>query len=99
MTTPPLGTTPWSRATTSAASAETPAAVLESTYCRAVEVVLARHGETEWSAAMRHTGRTDVPLTERGERQARAVGEALRGSQFRLVLSSPLRRALETARL
>jgi probable phosphoglycerate mutase len=64
-----------------------------------VEVVLARHGETEWSAGMRHTGRTDVPLTKRGERQARAVGEALRGRQFALVLSSPLRRALETARL
>ncbi len=58
-----------------------------------------RHGETEWSAALRHTGRTDVPLTEAGERQARAVGEALRGREFELVLSSPLRRALDTARL
>lgn len=65
----------------------------------AMEVVLVRHGETEWSAALRHTGRTDVPLTDSGERQARAIGEALRGREFALVLSSPLRRALDTARL
>jgi probable phosphoglycerate mutase len=64
-----------------------------------VEVVLVRHGETEWSRTGRHTGRTDVPLTEEGERQARAVGEALRGRRFALVLSSPLTRALSTARL
>jgi probable phosphoglycerate mutase len=64
-----------------------------------VEVVLVRHGETEWSRELRHTGRTDLALTELGERQARAVGEALRGREFALVLSSPLRRALETARL
>ena len=64
-----------------------------------VEVLLVRHGETEWSRAGRHTGRTDLPLTEEGERQARAVGEALRGRDFALVLSSPLRRARETARL
>jgi broad specificity phosphatase PhoE len=64
-----------------------------------VEVVLVRHGETEWSRDGRHTGRTDVPLTEDGERQARAVGEALRSREFALVLSSPLTRALSTARL
>jgi len=64
-----------------------------------VEVVLVRHGETEWSRTGRHTGRTDVPLTEEGERQARAVGAALRGREFALVLSSPLLRALDTARL
>ena len=64
-----------------------------------MEVVLARHGETEWSRDGRHTGRTDVPLTELGEQQARAVGEALRGQKFALVLSSPLTRALSTARL
>ena len=64
-----------------------------------MEVVLVRHGETEWSEALRHTGRTDLPLTEAGEREARAVGAALRGRTFALVLSSPLRRALETARL
>jgi probable phosphoglycerate mutase len=63
-----------------------------------MEVVLARHGETEWSRDGRHTGSTDVPLTERGEAQARAVGAALRGRSFAVVLSSPLQRALETAR-
>ena len=64
-----------------------------------MEVVLVRHGETEWSRDGRHTGRTDVPLTERGEEQARKVGVALRARSFALVLSSPLQRALETARL
>ena len=64
-----------------------------------MEVVLVRHGETEWSRDLRHTGRTDVPLTERGQEQAQAVGEALRGRSFALVVSSPLQRALETARL
>jgi len=61
--------------------------------------VLVRHGETEWSRELKHTGRTDVPLTEEGERQARRLAEALRGREFALVLSSPLRRALETAGL
>jgi broad specificity phosphatase PhoE len=64
-----------------------------------VEVVLVRHGETEWSRDGRHTGRTDLPLTEVGERQARALGEVLRGREFALVMSSPLTRALSTARL
>jgi probable phosphoglycerate mutase len=64
-----------------------------------VEVVLVRHGETEWSRAGRHTGRSDPPLTKEGERQARAVGGALRGRSFALVQSSPLIRARETARL
>ena len=63
------------------------------------EVVLVRHGETEWSRELKHTGRTDVPLTEEGERQARGLAEALHGREFALVLSSPLRRAVETARL
>jgi broad specificity phosphatase PhoE len=64
-----------------------------------VEVVLVRHGETEWSRDLRHTGRTDVPLTEAGERQARMVGEALGGREFSPVLSSPLSRARDMARL
>ena len=64
-----------------------------------MEVVVVRHGETEWSRTGRHTGRSDIPLTENGERQARAVGEALRGREFALVVSSPLIRARETARL
>ena len=63
------------------------------------EVVLVRHGETEWSRELKHTGRTDVPLTEEGERQARGLAEPLHGREFALVLSSPLRRAVETARL
>jgi len=64
-----------------------------------VAVVLVRHGETEWSRAGRHTGRTDVPLTEHGRAQAEAVGGALRGRELGLVLTSPLGRALETCRL
>ena len=58
-----------------------------------------RHGETEWSREGKHTGRTDVPLTEHGREQARAVAAALKGRQFALVLTSPLTRALETCRL
>jgi broad specificity phosphatase PhoE len=65
----------------------------------ASEVVLVRHGETEWSRDGKHTGRTDVPLTARGRQQAKAVGEALRRRKFALVLTSPLSRALETCRL
>ena len=60
---------------------------------------LVRHGETEWSAAGRHTSSTDLALTPEGERKAAAVGRMLAGTQFALVLSSPLRRALETCRL
>jgi broad specificity phosphatase PhoE len=63
------------------------------------EVVLVRHGETEWTRSGQHTGRTDIPLTEEGLRQARLVGETLRERKFALVLTSPLRRAAETARL
>lgn len=63
------------------------------------ELWLARHGETKWSRAGRHTGRTDVPLTARGERQAQALGERLHGMAFALVLTSPLERALRTAEL
>jgi probable phosphoglycerate mutase len=65
----------------------------------AENVVLVRHGETEWSRDGRHTGRTDVPLTAEGRRQAQALAPPLRAWQFALVLSSPLQRALETCRL
>lgn len=63
------------------------------------ELWLARHGETEWSRSRRHTGRTDIPLTARGEQQAEALGERLRGVEFSLVLASPLERARRTAEL
>jgi broad specificity phosphatase PhoE len=63
------------------------------------ELVLLRHGETEWSRAGRHTGRTDVALTPYGEEQARAAGELLAGRKFALVLTSPLQRAMRTAAL
>jgi broad specificity phosphatase PhoE len=62
-------------------------------------VYLARHGETEWSLSGRHTGTTDLPLTARGERNALALGERLRGLAFARVFSSPLQRALRTCRL
>jgi probable phosphoglycerate mutase len=62
-------------------------------------VYLARHGETEWSVSGQHTGLTDLPLTERGERNARALGERLRGLTFVRVLTSPLQRARRTCEL
>ena len=62
-------------------------------------LVLARHGETAWSKAGRHTGRTDVPLTPTGRVQARRLGSALAGRSFSRVVSSPLARATATARL
>jgi broad specificity phosphatase PhoE len=62
-------------------------------------LVLLRHGETEWSRDGRHTGRTDVPLTEDGERDARALAPRLAGFDFALVLCSPLSRARRTAEL
>jgi broad specificity phosphatase PhoE len=65
----------------------------------APELVLVRHGETEWSREGRHTGLTDVPLTDLGKEQAGAVRSALEGRRFARVLTSPLARAAETARL
>src|SRR5262249_11940216 len=62
-------------------------------------VYLARHGETEWSKAGRHTGRTDLPLTPQGGADARRLGERLRGTAFARVFSSPLARARRTAEL
>jgi broad specificity phosphatase PhoE len=63
------------------------------------QIWLIRHGETEWSKDGRHTSRTDLPLTAEGERRAQALGKWLAGKPFALVLSSPMRRALDTCRL
>lgn len=60
---------------------------------------LIRHGETEWSRAGKHTGRTDVPLTATGVEEATALRARIGDRRFALVLSSPLRRAWETCRL
>ena len=62
-------------------------------------IVLIRHGETAWSANRRHTGRSDIPLDAGGRASAAAVADLLRGWHFALVLSSPLSRAWDTARL
>jgi len=62
-------------------------------------VYLARHGETAWSISGQHTGLTNLPLTERGERNARRLGERLRGLTFTKVLTSPLQRVARTCEL
>ncbi|WP_436519869.1 histidine phosphatase family protein [Actinoplanes sp. HUAS TT8] len=63
------------------------------------EIVLIRHGQTEWSANGRHTSYTDLELTDEGEAQARRAGERLGGRKFVAVISSPRKRALRTAEL
>jgi broad specificity phosphatase PhoE len=65
----------------------------------AQQLWLIRHGETEWSKSGAHTGRTDLPLTETGRENASAMGGFLAGRRFALVLTSPMERARETARL
>ena len=67
--------------------------------CVKSEIWLVRHGPTEWSESGRHTGRTDVPLTDAGRAAAAALAPLLAGHRFDLVLASPASRALETARL
>lgn len=62
-------------------------------------IILVRHGQTEWSKLGQHTGRTDIGLTERGRNEATLVGPTLQGWEFAHVHSSPLSRALDTAKL
>ena len=62
-------------------------------------IYVARHGETAWSLSGQHTGLTDLPLTERGERNAVRLGERLKGLPFAKVLTSPLQRAMRTCEL
>jgi broad specificity phosphatase PhoE len=65
----------------------------------ASQIYLIRHGETAWSISGQHTGRTDLPLTENGEQQARQLGELLHSVRLSQVLVSPLRRARRTCEL
>ena len=65
----------------------------------ASEIWLVRHGETEWSLSGQHTSRTDLPLTPDGEQQATHLKHMLSGHAFALVLSSPMKRALDMCRL
>jgi len=62
-------------------------------------IYLARHGETAWSISGQHTGLTDLPLTERGERNARQLGQRLKALSFAKVFTSPLQRAARTCEL
>ncbi len=63
------------------------------------ELILLRHGQTEWSKSGRHTGRTDIPLTPEGETAAKSLVPALAGLPIRAVFSSPAQRAVRTAEL
>jgi len=64
-----------------------------------LQIFFVRHGETAWSKSGQHTGLTDIPLTEPGERKARALGERLRAVAFSRVFTSPLQRARRTCEL
>ena len=62
-------------------------------------IYLVRHGETAWSLSGQHTGRTDIPLTEKGEQEARTLAGRLHGVSFTSVFTSPLQRARRSAEL
>jgi broad specificity phosphatase PhoE len=66
---------------------------------RLLQLYFIRHGETEWSLSGQHTGRTDIPLTARGEEEARKLGPCLREIQFARVLTSQRQRARRTCEL
>jgi probable phosphoglycerate mutase len=61
------------------------------------EIYLCRHGETEWTVAKRHTGTTDLPLTDHGKRQSEALCRKLKGIEFGRIWTSPMKRAVETS--
>jgi probable phosphoglycerate mutase len=82
-----------------AGSAAEPAFVMPGAVPDTTALWLIRHGETEWSRSGRHTSRTDLPLTPRGEKQAVALRQQLAGLRPSLVLCSPRRRAVDTAEL
>jgi broad specificity phosphatase PhoE len=63
------------------------------------DLLLVRHGETEWSVSGQHTSWTDLPLTQHGEEQAKSLAPLLSGRTFALALTSPLGRAIRTAEL
>jgi broad specificity phosphatase PhoE len=84
---------------TTPSGAEPPAEPLPEAEPPQTRLVLARHGETAWSKSGQHTGRTDIPLTDLGSEQARQLGAVLAGRSFSRILSSPLSRASDTARL
>jgi probable phosphoglycerate mutase len=63
------------------------------------KIYLARHGQTEWSLAGKHTGRNDIPLTAEGEQEARKLGSRLQKGKFAMVLASPLQRAKRTCEI
>jgi len=64
-----------------------------------LRLYLIRHGETEWALSGRHTGRTDIPLTQNGEDEARELGKHLKDIRFAQVMTSPLQRAQQTCAL
>lgn len=63
------------------------------------KIYLARHGETRWSVSGQHTGTSDIPLTQQGEKNAKRLSKRLEGLAFKKVLSSPLQRAIKTGEL
>ena len=66
---------------------------------RSNKVVLVRHAETEWSLSGRHTSVTDLPLTKEGRSKAKTIGALLEGRRFELVLTSPMKRSVETCQI